>query len=170
MWAQTVTGGGLAILYLSVYGAFALYDLIPSQVAFGAFVLITVAGAAASLRHDAVGVAVLSVFGGFATPILLQDRLPDQRILLAYVLLLDVGVLLLVAIRNWRWFTLLAWAGSLILFAFWHQELDPSVALAQVGITAIFLVFAGATIAFDLLRRQPAGIVGLALITLNAAG
>ena len=170
VWAQTVTGGGLAILYLSVYGAFALYDLIPSQVAFGAFVLITVAGAAASLRHDAVGVAVLSVFGGFATPILLQDRLPDQRILLAYVLLLDVGVLLLVAIRNWRWFTLLAWAGSLILFAFWHQELDPSVALAQVGITAIFLVFAGATIVFDLLRRQSAGIVGLALVTLNAAG
>ena len=170
VWAQTVTGGALAILYLSVYGAFALYELISSEVAFGAFVLITVAGAAASLRHNAVGVAVLSVLGGFATPLLLQDRLPDQRLLLAYVLLLDLGVLGLAALRNWRWFTLLAWAGSLILFAFWMQELDPSTGLAQIGITAIFLVFAAATVAFDVVRRQLAGVVGLALVTLNGAG
>ncbi len=169
VWAQTVAGGGLAILYLSVYGAFALYDLISPELAFGAFVVITVAGAAASLRHDAVGVAVLSVLGGFATPMLLQERLPDQRLLLAYVLLLDLGVLGLAALRNWHWFTLLAWAGSLILFAFWKEQLDPSTALAQVGITAIFLVFAGATLVFEVLRRRAAGIVGLALITLNAA-
>ena len=61
----------------------------------------------------------LSIFGGFATPLLLQEQLPDQRLLLAYVLVLDVGVLALAGFRNWRWFTLLAWVGSLVLFAFW---------------------------------------------------
>ena len=170
VWAQTVTGGGIAILYLSVYGAFALYGLISTELAFGAFALITLAGALLSLRHEAVGVAVLSIFGGFATPLLLREQLPDQRLLLAYVLVLDVGVLALAGFRNWRWFTLLAWAGSLILFAFWQQELEPATGLAQVGITAIFLVFAGATIAFHIVRRQAAGIADLALVTLNAAG
>ncbi len=170
VWAQTVTGGGIAILYLSVYGAFALYGLISTELAFGAFALITLAGALLSLRHEAVGVAVLSIFGGFATPLLLRDQLPDQRLLLAYVLVLDVGVLALAGFRNWRWFTLLGWAGSLILFAFWQQELEPSTELAQVGITAIFLVFAGATIAFHIVRQQAAGIADLALVTLNAAG
>ena len=170
VWAQTVTGGGIAILYLSVYGAFALYGLISTELAFGAFALITLAGALLSLRHEAVGVAVLSIFGGFATPLLLREQLPDQRLLLAYVLVLDVGVLALAGFRNWRWFTLLAWAGSLILFAFWQQELEPSTALAQIGITIIFLVFAGATIAFHIVRQQAAGIADLALVTLNAAG
>ena len=170
VWAQTVTGGGIAILYLSVYGAFALYGLISTELAFGAFTLITLAGALLSLRHEAVGVAVLSIFGGFATPLLLREQLPDQRLLLAYVLVLDVGVLALAGFRNWRWFTLLGWAGSLILFAFWQQELEPSTELAQVGITAIFLVFAGATIAFHIVRQQAAGIADLALVTLNAAG
>ena len=42
--------------------------------------------------------------------------------------------------------------------------------MAQVGITAIFLVFAGATIAFHIVRQQAAGIADLALVTLNAAG
>ena len=157
VWAQTVTGGGIAILYLSVYGAFALYGLISTELAFGAFALITLAGALLSLRHEAAGVAVLSIFGGFATPLLLQEQLPDQRLLLAYVLVLDVGVLALAGFRNWRWFTLLAWAGSLILFAFWQQELEPSTELAQIGITVIFLVFAGATIAFHIVRQQAAG-------------
>ena len=170
VWAQTVTGGGIAILYLSVYGAFALYALISTELAFGAFALITLAGALLSLRHEAMGVAVLSILGGFATPLLLQDELPSQRLLLIYVLVLDVGVLSLAAFRNWRWFTLLAWAGSLILFAFWHFELEPSTALAEVGITAIFLIFVGATIAFNIARKRTAGVTDLLLVTLNASG
>ena len=169
VWAQTVTGGGLAILYLSVYGAFALYELISPLTAFGAFSLITLAGAVLSLRHDAVAVAVFSIFGGFATPLLLQDRLPDQRLLLAYVLVLDVGVLILASFRNWRWFTLLAWVGSLVLFGFWQQELEPPTGLAQIGITAIFLIFAGATVAFHVIRQQASGILDLVLVTVNAA-
>ncbi len=169
VWAQTVTGGGIAILFLSAYGAFALYGLISTHIAFGAFVLITLAGALLSLRHEAAGVAVLSILGGFATPMLLREQLPDERLLLLYVLVLDVGVLGLAGFRNWRWFTLLAWAGSLVLFGFWQQELEPSVALGQIGITAIFLIFVGATVAFHVVRRQPAGIADLALVTLNAA-
>ena len=169
VWAQTVTGGGIAVLYLSVYGAFALYILISTELAFGAFALITLAGALLSLRHEAVAVAVFAILGGFATPLLLQDELPDQRWLLVYVLVLDVGVLVLAGFRNWRWFTLLAWAGSLILFGFWQWELDPSTTLAQVGITAIFLIFVAATVAFHLVRRQTAGGADLALVTLNAA-
>ena len=169
VWAQTVTGGGLAILYLSVYGAFALYELVSPLTAFAGFSLITLAGALLSLRHESVAVAVFSIFGGFATPLLLQERLPDQRLLLAYVLVLDIGVLALASFRNWRWFTLLAWIGSLFLFGFWQQELEPSTGLAQVGITAIFLIFAGATVAFHLVRKQASGPLDLALITLNAA-
>ena len=170
VWAQTVSGGGIAILYLSVYGAFALYALISTELALGSFALITLAGALLSLRHEAMGVAVLSIFGGFATPLLLQDELPSQRLLLIYVLVLDVGVLALAAFRNWQWFTLLAWAGSLILFAFWHFELEPSTALAQVGITAIFLVFVGATVAFNIVRKRTASVTDLVLVTANAIG
>ena len=101
-------------------------------------------------------------------PLLLQKELPDERLLLAYVLVLDMGVLALASFRNWRWFTLLAWIGSLILFGFWMEELEPATPLAEIGITAIFLVFAGATIAFHIVRRQAAGMLDLALVTVNA--
>ena len=100
---------------------------------------------------------------------MLQEKLPDQRLLLAYVLVLDVGVLALASFRTWRWFTLLALIGSLVLFAFWQEELDPSTGLALAGISAIFLIFVGATVAFNLLRKQAGRVFDLVLITLNAA-
>ena len=170
VWAQAVAGGGIGVLYLSVYGAFALYGLVSPMVTFGAFFLITLGGAGLALRHEAMGVAVLAIFGGFATPLLLSERLPEERLLLAYVLLLDLGVLGLAGFRNWRWFNLLGWGGSMLLFGFWQAELAPSFALAQVGASAIFLIFVGASVAFPLARRRPAGGADLALAALNAAG
>ena len=168
VWAQTVAGGGLAILYLSIWGGFALYELFGPLVAFGLFILITAAGVLQSLRHDSVGLAVLAILGGFATPLLLQERLPDERLLLTYVLLLDIGVLALASFRNWRWFTLLAWLGSVVLIGFWLADSEPSIGLAQSGVSAVFVIFAGATVAFHLVRRQAVGFVDLILLNGNA--
>ena len=167
VWAQAVAGGGLAILYLSVWGGFALYELIGPLLAFGLFILITAGGVMQALRHDSVGLAALAIFGGFATPLLLRTNLPDEPLLIAYVLLLDIGVLALAGYRNWRWFTLMAYVGSLVLFAFWISQLDPSLGLAQTGLSAIFVVFAAASVAFHVLRRQPARFVDLLLFTTN---
>ena len=169
VWSQAVTGGGIAVLYLSIFAAFALYELIPAWPALGFSFLVTLAAAGLALRYEARAIAVLGIFGGFATPLFLADKLPQQMALLAYVLVLDVGVLALATFRNWRWFTLLALVGSLLLFLFWKEELEPSLALAQIGMTVVFLIFVAATTLFHLVwRRQPLPF-DQALIVLNAA-
>ena len=170
VWAQTVAGGGLAILYLAIWGGFALYELYPTAAAFSLFIVITIAGVVQALRHDSIGLAALAIIGGFATPLLLQERLPDERILLAYVLLLDLGVLALAGLRNWRWFTMLGWLWSIVLFAFWNAELAPSIGLAQAGISVMFIIFTGATILFHIVRRLPAAELDLLFMTVNAVG
>ncbi|MYC31478.1 MAG: DUF2339 domain-containing protein [Chloroflexi bacterium] len=169
VWSQAVTGGGIAILYLSVFAAFSLYGLIPAWPALGFSLLVTLAAAGLALRYEARAIAILGILGGFATPLFLADKLPQQAALLAYVLVLDAGVLALATFRNWRWFTLLALVGSLVLFMFWRVELDPTVALSQVGITVIFLIFVGATTLFHLIWRRPPQVFDQALIVLNAA-
>ncbi|MCY3801857.1 MAG: DUF2339 domain-containing protein [Chloroflexi bacterium] len=168
-WARAVTGGGIAILYLSIFAAFSLYDLLSALETLGASLLVTLAASGLALRYESRAVAVLGILGGFVAPLLLAGSLADQWVLLVYVLLLDLGVLALAAFRNWRWFTLLGLVGSLILFGFWKEELDPSLLLAQVGITVIFLIFVGATTLFHLLWRRPAGPLDHALMVLNAA-
>ena len=180
VWAQALTGGGLAILYLSVFAAFALYGLIPPLPALGFFLLVTLTAAGLALRYAARAIAVLGILGGFAAPLMLVEGLPDQRILLAYVLLLDLGVLALATFRNWRWLTLLGLLGSLLLFGFWQgwfgslfgfwqAELSPGLLLSQIALTIIFLIFVGATTLFHLLWRRPPGAIDQGLMTLNAA-
>ena len=166
-WGQAVTGGGIAILYLSIYAAYVRYDLVPVAVALVLSSLVTLAAAALALRYDARAVAVLGILGGFATPLFLADRLPGQWEILAYVLVLDLGVLALAVARNWRWFTLLALLGSLALFGFWYEELNPGLLPAQVGITFIFLIFVAATTLFHLLWRRTPKFLDQCLIVLN---
>ena len=169
LWSQPVTGGGIAILYLSVFAAFSLYELIPAWAALGFSVLVTLAAAGLAIRYEARSIAVLGILGGFATPLFLADKLPQQEALLGYVLVLDVGVLALATFRNWRWFTLLALAGSLILFLFWKEELNPTLAPAQIGITLIFLIFVAATTLFHVIWRRTPRVFDQVLIVLNAA-
>ena len=169
IWAQPLTGGGLAILYLAIFAAFSLYGLIPASWALGFFFLVTLTAAGLALRYESFVIAVLGILGGFATPLLLAEQLPDQRVLLAYVLVLDLGVLALATFRNWRWFTLLGLIGSLILYQFWRLELDPGLLLASVGITVIFLIFVAATTLFHLLWRREPKAFDHALVLLNAA-
>ena len=169
IWAQPLTGGGIALLFLSIFAAFSLYDLINNVTAFGLFFLITLAAAGLALKNESMSIAILGIVGGFITPILLRDKLPDSRLLISYVLVLDLGVLGLATFRNWRWFTLLALAGSLGLYWFWYHELDPSLLLSQLGITFIFVIFMGATTLFHILWRRASGPADQALMVLNAA-
>ena len=169
IWAQPLTGGGIAILYLSIFAAFSMYDLIPSVAAFGLFFLVALTAAGLALKYEAMTIAILGIVGGFITPVLLRDNLPDQRLLLGYVLLLDLGVLALATFRNWRWFNLLGLAGSLGLYWYWYQELEPSLLLAQLGITFIFIIFMGATTLFHILWRRAPGPADQFLMSLNAA-
>ncbi len=169
-WAQAVTGGGLAILYVSIFAAFALYDLIPALVALGFSFLVTLTAAGLAIRYESRVIAVLGILGGFATPVFLSEELPQQWALQGYVLVLDVGVLALATFRNWRWFTLLALLGSLILFTYWvESDLEPSVAVSQLAITVIFLIFVAATTLFHLIWKRPPQAFDQALMVVNAA-
>ena len=170
-WAQALTGGGIAILYLSLYAAFSFYQLLDTLPTFGFMFLVTITASALALRYESVAIAVLGIMGGFATPLMLWEELPDQRILLGYVLVLDLGVLALATFRTWRWFTLLGLAGSAVLYGFWYAEFgyDASLLLAQGGLTLIFLVFVGATSLFHLLWQRRATEWDYSLMLLNAS-
>ena len=169
IWSQPLTGGGIAVLYLSIFAAFSFYQLIPPLAALGLAFLITLTAAGLALRYESFTIAVLGIIGGFLTPLFLSEHLPDQRVLLAYVLVLDLGVLALATFRNWRWFTLLGLLGSLALFWFWLDRLQPGLLLAQAGITLIFIIFMAATTLFHIIWRRSPGPLDQALMVINAS-
>jgi uncharacterized membrane protein len=177
---QVLSGGGIAVLYLSIFASFAIYDLVHFYVAFAFLFLVSIASAVLALRYNSMSLAIIGILGAFIAPFVLgafgEGGLAASEAgravqLLGYIILVDIGVLILSTFRNWRWFTLLALFGSLIAFGVWYGEFerDISLATAEIGITVIFLIFVGATTLFHIIWRRAPQDFDFALMLINAA-
>jgi len=158
-FSRILTGGGIAILYLSVYGAFGYYHLIDQR---GAFVFLAILVAEAfflAAVYDAPSIAIMALAGGFLVPILLSTGRDQYGILFTYITLLDLGMLGAVIGRTWRGIGSLAYVGTQFLFWAWytghyHSEKRAGALLFQA---AIFLLFLLADLAPHL-RRRASGV------------
>ncbi len=177
---QVLSGGGIAVLYLSIFASFAIYDLVHIYVAIVFLLLVSAASALLALYYNSMSLAIIGILGAFGAPFILGafgDRGPEsggegQAVqLLVYVIVVDIGVLILSTFRNWRWFSLLALGCSLIAFGVWYAEFDRDigVATAEIGITLIFLIFVGVTSLFHIVWRRIPQAFDYALTMLNAA-
>jgi len=170
--SEGLSGGGLGCLYLSLFAAHSLYGLIGAAAAFGSMFAVTLLGALVAVLTSRLSTAVLAVLGGLITPVLLQVERPDERNLLAYLLVLDVLALVVARFRTWPALTQLAWGGSalLLLPTLWQTPEAPHPLARLLLLSALFLVFLAAPVFRERatgLRSQP---IDLALVVANAAG
>jgi len=160
---------GIGVLYLSLWAAFQVYHLMPSEVVFACMLVVTCATCAMALTQDAEILAVYSIVGGFATPLLLSTGVNREIALFSYVTLLDLGILGLVAFKPWRRLLWFGYAGTLILYLAWYAEyydrkqFEPTLIFASI----FFAVFAVAPILM-LRQERGAGTMPLAFAFVNA--
>ena len=157
--AQGVVAVGIATLYLSVYAAFAFYQLVTQPAAFAFMVLVTATAAALALYHDTRAVAVLASLGGFLTPILLATDRDAGVALFTYLAVLDAGMLVMAWYRRWPELGLVSFVFTQGLYAAWFERwyapvpAQQGVALVAAG---VFLVlFSLVAPAEALARRLP---------------
>jgi uncharacterized membrane protein len=125
LYGQMLTGGGLGILYLSMYAAFALYHLIPAALAMAALVAITTTGMMLAVRYSSYPLAAIALLGGLLTPLMLSTGRNQPLTLFSYILLLDAGVILLLRFRSWPGLVAASLAGSALLYAGWTASILP---------------------------------------------
>jgi uncharacterized membrane protein len=113
---------GIGILYLSFWGAFQVYHLIPSAVAFIAMCIVTAATIALALSQNAELLVSFALVGGFATPMLLSTGENHEVVLFSYVCLLDIGILLMAIFKPWKRLLWGSSVGTIILFVGWYAE------------------------------------------------
>ena len=101
VYGQMISGGGLAVLYVSTYAAFNLYHLINRPIAFLLMSAITALTAILADRQQSQGLAVMAVGGGFATPFLLPGDTDAEIALFTYDAILIAGTMFLTHRRVW---------------------------------------------------------------------
>lgn len=139
--ANALAGGGAVVLYAAFWAATALYGLVALPVGGGLMVSVTVACCALAARHSSLEIALLGLVGGFATPLLLSSHSDRPIGLFAYVLLLDVALIVLAQRRRWPLLAPLCLAATVAYEAFWiGVHLDPPRLALALGILALFAV------------------------------
>ncbi|HLJ45072.1 MAG TPA: DUF2339 domain-containing protein [Bryobacteraceae bacterium] len=156
--SQILTGGGIAVLYLSVYGAFGYYHLIDQRAAFVFLAIIVAEGYLLSLAYNARSIAIMALAGGFLVPILLSTGRDQYRFLFTYITALDLGVLGVVLARRWRWIGSLAYLFTQGMFWAWYSEhYHPEKRVAVLVFQAVvFLMFVATDLAPHV-RQEAAG-------------
>ncbi|HEY3742097.1 MAG TPA: DUF2339 domain-containing protein, partial [Bryobacteraceae bacterium] len=122
IFAQGMTGLGIAILYLSFFAAFEFYHLIPQPVALLLMVVTTTCGGVLALRYNARAIAILSLFGGYATPVMLSNGTPNDVFFATYMIVLNAVGLWVARQRRWRVVESLALFATICLEGAWIAD------------------------------------------------
>ncbi len=133
-----VSGAGVAILYTTLWASGPLFRLIPVTLVAIAMIGLTVVCCLLALLRGARPVAALGLIGGFATPLLLSTPTEHPLGVLAYIGLLDTGLLLVARRRGWSSLALSSLAATALFQLVWLAGGVGGV----VNVVAI-LIFAG---------------------------
>jgi uncharacterized membrane protein len=121
-FAQGITGGGMAIIYLACYAAFDFYHLIGQPLAFLLLLATTVLAAALALRYNAIAIEALGFAGAYLIPLLLSNGEDHPWFLMAFLLVLNISATALAKRRNWRLLELLSFLATVLIFGAWIFE------------------------------------------------
>jgi len=169
-YSQILSGCGLGVLYLSLWSAYSIFKLIDAYTVMGAMTLVTATAALLAIRYNSVYIAVLGILGGFVTPLLLGKGL-DQTLLLVYVLVLNIGVLLIAFFKNWKSLNLITFAATFIDFSVWYSNLADRgqyTLEAFVFLTVFFIIFSLVWVVYSLIYERKVEDVDILLSLLNA--
>ena len=159
-YALALQGGGVGILYLTVFAAMRLYGLLPAPMAFGFLALIAAFSAALAVMQDSAAFALLGISGGFLAPILAATGEGNHVVLFSYYAVLNSGIAIIAWFKAWRPLNL---AGFLFTFAIgtaWGVlKFQPQYfASSEPFLIFFFLLYIAIAMLFTL--RQPMKVRG----------
>lgn len=167
---QGLVGGGLAVLYFSIFAAFNFYGFLSQTPAFVLMALVTAAAGLLAIRLDSLLIAVLGLIGGYATPIMLSTGDVDFVGLYTYLLFLGCGVFATASRKNWHLLNVLSLLFTYVLSIIalnqgYEKELFWRV---MPFFAAFFILFSTMTFIHNLIRKQRSNLIEVLALFINA--
>lgn len=121
-YAWALQGGGVGVLYLTIFAAMKMYGLIPAGAAFALLAAIAFLSAYISVKQSALPLAILGFAGGFLAPILTSTGSGNHIGLFSYYLILNLGIAFVAFHKSWRPLNVLGFAFTFIIGSIWGAK------------------------------------------------
>jgi uncharacterized membrane protein len=156
LFSYSLKAVGVGTLYLSTWGAYQVYHLVPSEAAFFAMIAVAAFTVILAVTQEAEILAVYAMVGGFLTPVLLSTGENHEAVLFTYLCLLDVAMLVIVSIKPWRRLMWGSFAGTWSLYAAWFGDYytQPQRPLTVFFASLFFTILAAVPLLTPLTRSR----------------
>lgn len=121
-YAAVMQGGAVGVLYLDVFAALRLYEVLPPAAAFVLLVAIAAFSAVIAVLQDSRALAVLGAAGGFLAPVLASTGGGSHVQLFSYYAVLNAGILAVAWFRSWRALNLVGFAFTFVIGTLWGNR------------------------------------------------
>ena len=145
VYGVSLQGGGVAVLYVTTYASFVVYDIVGAIPAAAAVVVVTAGAGVLAVLQDSRVLAVLGIIGGFLAPVLTYSRPDDHVYVFSFFLVLNAAILGVAWFKTWPELNLLGFAFTFGLTFFWladRYEQDEWVS-TQPFIALFMLMYMG---------------------------
>ena len=161
VYALSLQGGGIGMLYLTIFAAFRLHQVVPAPFAFVLLLALTAFTGVLAVLQNSMVLAILGTVGGFLAPVLVSTGAGNHVALFSYYLLLNAAILGIAWYRAWRILNVLGFAftfgvGTLWGYEYYRPELFAST---EPFLLAFFLFYQAIAILFAF--RQPPKLRGM---------
>jgi len=177
--AKGVTALGFAILYATVFAAHRWYGLIGTPTAFILAIGVTAGAMLYAVVLDEIVIAMLSLIGGYLTPVVLSTGQNRPMLLFSYVLILSAGAVACAYWRKWSPVNILVFIGTYLLYTGWFERFyrpamsregpPEQLGVALFWLTIFFLVYLMLPLLHTLVRRVKSAPQDMVLVLANAA-
>ena len=170
-FSAVLFSGGVATAYFTTYFASAFYEFMPKEVAFPVMVLLTIGTIFSAIWYNREVIAHIGLWGAYAVPVLLGSGSNKVEWLYTYMLVINVGIMILTYKREWKLIFLNAFFSSWAIFIF-SSSIDfhtGKTALTELLFaSAFFLVFYVSILLNKLVKDIKDGGITNAILLVNA--
>lgn len=173
-FSSVLIGGGLAVLYFTITIAFQQYHLFSQTSGFAVMVVITAFAVLLSIAYDRMELAVLAIIGGFATPFMVSTGEGNYQVLFTYLMILNVGMLLLAYRKKWNLVNIVCYLFTIILYGAWLTNKclnlpNASYSGALVFATLFYITFFLMNILYNIRKQEKFKPLEFSLLLSNTA-
>ncbi len=171
LFSAILFSGSMAILYFTTYAASVYYHFVPPIVAFVSMAALTVYTAFMSMQYDRREIAIIGMIGAYGIPFLISANAERIVYFFSYILLINVGVLLLSFKKHWKLMNQVALAITWILFIGWGLTRYDNSQQATGGVfmALYFLIFLASAAGFRIKNNNTMSFPDIILLLINNA-
>ena len=156
VFALSIQGGGIGVLFLTVFAAFRLHGMLSPTIAFGLLVVITAAAGVLAIKQESRTFAILGTTGGFLAPLLVSTGSGNHVGLFSYYLILNCAILGVAWYRPWRELNIIGFVFTFGVGTMWgYQYYVPELFASTEPFLVLYFLFYTIIAVLFAFRQRP---------------